>query len=343
MHLERTSGTLLYRSSPRALVHRQSLRDGAHTEIGSKCVIGRNAHSKRFKRSMIRTGFPVYSAVCLFIPKNTRHINASIEPFTDLSTVIDEYDESIEDIPGEWITAPAKLSSDRAWHLPIARFEPPSDLGKIASIIDEIVLRTNEHAMHVNNPREAFREWTWIMNDELEDNIDRGLMRSFSWMSWSTEEDSGMSDSSEDEPAVPLAMEGRGNPTIILFVQAPWILTKEDFKLFWTLESVRYILLPAPTLNFRKMPRANRFNEPMFNSAHRLWAKVRFYWVYGLLWFTMPQIWDECRRKHCHWFMLTNHDWWVFGVFSPGEKFPNYWDGSLTPHCIYRLVYCRRR
>jgi len=190
--------------------------------------------------------------------------------------VIDRYDESIEDIPGEWITAPAKASSDRVWHLPNARFEPPSDLGKVASIIDEIVLRTNERAMHVNNPREAFREWTWIMNDELEDNIDRALMRSFSWIRWSTEEDNGMSNSSADEPAAPLSLEGRGNPTIILFVQAPWILTKEDFKLFWTLESVRYILLPTLTLTFEKMPRANRFNEPTFNSAQRLWAKVRF-------------------------------------------------------------------
>jgi hypothetical protein len=166
--------------------------------------------------------------------------------------VIDDYDESIEDIPGEWITAPAKAPSDRIWHLPSARFEPPNDLGKIASIIDEIVLRTNERAMHVNNPREASREWTWIMNDEFEDNIDRGLMRSFSWMSWPVEEDSGMRNSSEEDPSSTLSFGGRNNPTIILFVQAPWILTKEDFKLFWTLESVRHILLLVHALNFQK-------------------------------------------------------------------------------------------
>lgn len=158
--------------------------------------------------------------------------------------MIDGYDESIEDIPGEWITAPAKASSERLWHLPRAHFEPPSDLGKIASIIDEIVLRTNEHAMHVNNPHEASREWAWIMNDEHEDNVDRGLMRSFSWMSWSIEEDSGMINSPEDGLLPPLSLAERSNPSVILFVQAPWILTKEDFKLFWTLESVRHACSP---------------------------------------------------------------------------------------------------
>lgn len=186
------------------------------------------------------------------MPKNKRHTNACIEPSADLSSVIDDYDESIEDIPGDWITAPAKDPSDRIWHLPSARFEPPRNLGKIASIIDEIVLRTNERAMHVNNPRQASRDWTWIMNDEFEDNIDQALMKSFSWMSWSIEEDSGMNNSTEEDLLPPLSLEGRGNPTIILFVQAPWILTKEDFKLFWTLESVRYILPPTPTLNFSK-------------------------------------------------------------------------------------------
>jgi hypothetical protein len=129
------------------------------------------------------------------VPKNKRQTNAGIESFADLSTVIDGYDESIEVISGEWITAPAKAPPDRVWHLPSARFEPPSDLGKIACIIDEIVLRTNERAMHVNNPREASREWTWIINDEFEDDIDRALMRSFSWMSWCVEEDSGMNNS----------------------------------------------------------------------------------------------------------------------------------------------------
>jgi hypothetical protein len=158
--------------------------------------------------------------------------------------VIDDYDESIEYMLGEWITAPAKAASDRVWHLPDTHFEPPSDLGKIASIIDEIVLRTNERAMHVNNPREASREWTWIMNDEFEENIDRVLMRSFSWMRWPIDEESGMSGESEDGPSPPLSLQEHGNPTTILFVQAPWILTKEDFRLFWTLESVRYTLLP---------------------------------------------------------------------------------------------------
>ena len=158
--------------------------------------------------------------------------------------MIDGYDESIEDIPGEWITAPAKASPDRYWHLPWARFEPPSDLGKIASIIDEVVLRTNERAMHVNNPHEASREWTWIINDEFEDNVDRALIRTFSWMNWSMEEDSGMNNLSDEDWSQPPSLEIRSDPTIILFVQAPWILTKEDFKLFWTLESVRYIPLP---------------------------------------------------------------------------------------------------
>ena len=173
-------------------------------------------------------------------------------PPADLSTVIDGYDESIEDIPGEWITAPAKAPSDRTWLLPCAHFEPPSDLGKIASIIDEIVLRTNERAMHVNNPHEAPREWTWILNDEFEDNVDRALIRTFSWMNWSMEEDSAIHNLSEDDSSQPLSLEMRSDPTIILFVQAPWILTKEDFKLFWTLESVRYIPLLTLTLNFRQ-------------------------------------------------------------------------------------------
>ena len=186
------------------------------------------------------------------VPKNKRQTNYYIEPPADLSTVIDRYDESIEDIRGEFITAPAKASSDRVWRLPNARFEPPSDLGKIASIIDEIVLRTNERAMHVNNPHEASRDWTWIINDEFEDNIDRALIRTFSWMNWPIEVDGEMNNLSDDDPSRRLSLETHSNPTIILFVQAPWILTKEDFKLFWTLESVRYIPLLTFTLNFRK-------------------------------------------------------------------------------------------
>lgn len=184
--------------------------------------------------------------------KNKHQSHPRIEWPADLSTVIDDYDENIRDTPGDWITAPAKASSDCFWHLPSPCFEPPSDLGKIASIIDEIVLRTNERAMHVNHPREASNEWTWIINDEFENNIDRALMRTFSWMSWPMEEDSGMNNLSGDDPSAPLSLERRSNPTIKLFVQAPWILTKEDFKLFWTLEYVRYILLLTRALNFRK-------------------------------------------------------------------------------------------
>src|SRR5258707_13657 len=100
--------------------------------------------------------------------------------------------------------------------------------------------------MHVNNPREASRNWTWIMNDEIEDSTDRALMRSFSWLCWPIEEDSAMGSSSEAGPSLLLSLEERGDPTIILFVQAPWILTKEDFKLFWMLQSVRKY--PSPTL-----------------------------------------------------------------------------------------------
>jgi hypothetical protein len=251
MHSGRTSGILHSRSSPRAHVHQQSLRGGAHTKTGSKCVIDQSARSKRFKGLMMRTGYPVCSVVRSACAKKQTLTNPCIELPADLSTVIDDYDESIEDIPGEWITAPAKAPSDCLWHLPSARFEPPSDLGKIASIIDEIVLRTNERAMHVNNPREASSEWTWIINDEFEDNVDRALMRTFSWMSWPIEEDSGMNSLSDDNPSQRLSLERRSKPTIILFVQAPWILTKEDFKLFWTLETVRYVLLLTLPLNFR--------------------------------------------------------------------------------------------
>jgi len=42
------------------------------------------------------------------VPKNKRQTNTCIKSLADLSGGINGYDESIEEIPGDWIAAPAK-------------------------------------------------------------------------------------------------------------------------------------------------------------------------------------------------------------------------------------------
>lgn len=75
---------------------------------------------------------------------------------------------------------------------------------------------------------------------------------------------------------------------LAVFVQPPWILSQKDLELFASCTG-----LP---------PMGVDGSIPEYRSKHRLWSKI----------------WDCCRTKDCHWFVLTNYSGWVFGAFSRG-------------------------
>ncbi|KAH9901291.1 hypothetical protein C8Q73DRAFT_677368 [Cubamyces lactineus] len=86
--------------------------------------------------------------------------------------------------------------------------------------------------------------------------------------------------------------------SVMIMVQPPWVLAEKDLQSFVNLGAF-------PKLNHR-----DEHRDPM-TSSERLWGKV----------------WDLCRQKRAHWFVLTSYDHWAFGCFTRG-----------APLCLLRVM-----
>lgn len=126
---------------------------------------------------------------------------------------------------GEHITAPTKPYGDEpddrvTFNLPDQKLGNFGDLGRVAMYVDELLLRTVQKIAHHELPYSG--GWSWRANHEFESSPDDLLMRSFSWVPTS----------------VGATTDGSMEPSIMVFVQAPWVLSARDFKLMYSTREV---------------------------------------------------------------------------------------------------------
>ncbi|KIM27936.1 hypothetical protein M408DRAFT_9134 [Serendipita vermifera MAFF 305830] len=129
-------------------------------------------------------------------------------------------------------------------------------------------LLQSQQTLHQTDP--STQNYQWISTDSRDErDLDRKLMRMYHWNTL----DKVQVDGAWESPA----------PTMIAFVQEPWVLGERDFSNF---------------TRTRSMPQAPR----QLTGKERLWAKI----------------YDECTRANCRWFVVTTYYQWTFGVFSEG-------------------------
>ena len=94
-------------------------------------------------------------------------------------------------------------------------------------------------------------------------------------------------------------------PRVTIFVQPPWLLTKQDLTSFIRCSSVSAFmpLVDASPKDVVEFPDARlRVKKPL-KERHRLWAKI----------------YDVCEDNNSLWFVVTSYWGWVFGAFSQGK------------------------
>lgn len=154
-----------------------------------------------------------------------------------------------------WLMGQAVPWGLACFQVPTTSLERPNDIGKVAIWVDTFYLRSSQRAVHIGEPLTV--DWEWIPSDEYEVGVDKGLIRTWEWVEVSKERDEEMIDG--ESTARGSTSNGRPNsgpPSMIAFVQAPWILSTQDFKEFWRCSEM-------------PMRRTDRLR-----SKHRLWAKV---------------------------------------------------------------------
>lgn len=142
------------------------------------------------------------------------------------------------DIPGEAITVPGLTqhpnprTADEAairfnWMVPDHVPRPTMTLGQVAYWIDEGPLRTIQRICHITIPET--RDFNWWNYDEIEPSEpDRALVRMFGWARQQPME----------EPDGSITYEPQ-QPSLLVFVQAPWILSSRDLLQFYKCKEVR--------------------------------------------------------------------------------------------------------
>ncbi|TFK92379.1 hypothetical protein K466DRAFT_231751 [Polyporus arcularius HHB13444] len=157
------------------------------------------------------------------------------------------------------------------------RYErPPNKVQNIVAWVSSFPLGTIHRIMQLVYPKALKYDLT------PQQDSDGGLIQ---WIKWAPDEDIITESSELTEPAM------------TVFVQAPWILSEQDLKVF------------ANTPVFPK----GSLSTVHYRSVHRLWGKV----------------YDICSRNRSHHFVVTTYWGWVFGAFS--AEYTRAWVSEVIP------------
>lgn len=136
----------------------------------------------------------------------------------------------------------------------------PHHIGNVALWVDEGPLRTIQRICHITIPET--RDFNWWNYDEIEgSDPDRNLIRTYGWARQQPFE----------EPDGRITIEPL-DPTLLVFVQPPWILSSRDMLQFYKCKEV--CIPPVCSFSGRltslQLPKKER---PLI-SKERLWGKV---------------------------------------------------------------------
>lgn len=129
---------------------------------------------------------------------------------------------------------------------------PAATLPKVTQWVEEFVLRTVQRTVHISLPHSE--EWRWVAIDDYANssNYDVGLIRSFQWITPVRDDRTLDYDWAGPSPNynLPGIALDRTEPSIIVFVQAPWVLSQRDFKNFVHTKSVSLFIVYEFTILF---------------------------------------------------------------------------------------------
>jgi len=141
------------------------------------------------------------------------------------------------DLEGECVTVPAlgQYQNPRtqeeadvrfSWTVPDHILRQPYHIGNVALWVDEGPLRTIQRICHITIPET--HDFNWWNYDEIEGpDPDRNLIRIYGWARHQPME----------EPDGRITIEPQ-NPTLLVFVQPPWILSSRDMQQFYKCKEV---------------------------------------------------------------------------------------------------------
>lgn len=179
--------------------------------------------------------------------------------------------QDASNLEGECVTVPAlgqyqdPRTQDEAdarfsWIVPDHILRQPHHIGNVALWVDEGPLRTIQRICHITIPET--HDFNWWNYDEIEgSDPDRNLIRTFGWARQQPVE----------EPDGRMTIEPL-DPTLLVFVQPPWILSSRDMLQFY---KCREVCIPpvcpfSGLLTSMQLPKTER---PLI-SKERLWGKV---------------------------------------------------------------------
>lgn len=174
-----------------------------------------------------------------------------------------------------------------------------SNLNKICHWVELIVMHTARTILRTAFP--IMKNWTLSSEESYHRDVDGELFRQIYMINRNSE-------------ATPEEYSNTLNPMVV-FVQAPWVLSPKDFELFTSRRTVGAL----------KAEPGRR--DGLLRSSERLWGKI----------------WDLCVNERCYWFAVTTYEEWAFGRFSDGWTTafvspPMSWD-STKPTILQCLTY----
>jgi len=183
-----------------------------------------------------------------------------------------------------------------------------------------------QQIFHQANPSMKGHQWLAPGSGADEMGLDKKLIRVFHFNTLKRSEANGV----VDYPA----------PRMIAFVQEPWVLSHRDFTNFVKTKSVSQLIFGY----FFLIPLTRCLKPPVSSQERKDCGQrsVRHSGFCAIL--IQNQIYDECTRASCYWFVVTTYRQWSFGVFSEGTS--SHVTSNASPNisqdtnpCLLRLIF----
>ncbi|TBU50675.1 hypothetical protein BD309DRAFT_944451 [Dichomitus squalens] len=201
-----------------------------------------------------------------------RHLEV-INPFKDLKDLAHAYAEA--NIPSKPIgNSDSDIKRNARISIPVEGYDIPQLTTGVVTTLPDVVewvrqfpLTTIRRMMHMVYP-ETLDYKMEHLGTPME--RDKGIMECFKW--------------GPDENVIMEAAD-LYRPTVMFFVQPPWMLAPRDMEIF---------------VKTQKFPNPWAKDRYQMRSYERVWSKIH----------------DGCAQNHARFFVLTTYRDWVFGAFS---------------------------